>query len=260
MTFPDHSALKEFLDSKVLQYNQAAFIHDDPICIPHSYTKRQDIEIAGFWAATLAWGQRKTTIKKCRALLAMMDYAPHDFILSHQPRDLEPLLQFKHRTFTVVDTLYFVRFLQHYYRHHATLEDAFLQGILPQDTTVANGITYFQKLFFSLENAPARTRKHVATPERKSACKRINMFLRWMVRKDEHGVDFGLWQRIRPQQPICPCDVHVSRVARKLRLMSRKNTDWQAALELTDCLRAVCPMDPVQYDFALFGLGIVEDF
>lgn len=260
LALQDLTTLKPFLDHKVRQYNRGTFIHNDPICIPHSYTKPQDIEIAGLWAAVLAWGQRKTIIEKCRTLLAMMDHAPHDFVLHHQPRDLEPLLQFKHRTFTATDTLYFVRFLRHYYQRYTTLEDAFLQGMSPQDATTSSGIAHFHQLFFSLEGAPARTRKHVATPERRSACKRINMFLRWMVRRDGCGVDFGLWQRIEPHQLICPCDVHVGRVARKLGLVSRKYTDWQAALELTDRLRVLCPTDPVKYDFALFGLGVVEGF
>ena len=250
--------LKNFLDAKVAQYNHPDFIQDDPILIPHSYQKRQDIEIAGFWAALLAWGQRKVIISKCQALLGMMDHAPHDFILHHQPGDLKPLLNFKHRTFNATDTLYFIHFLQQYYQQHETLEEAFWQGMSPQDTSVEKGLVHFHKLFFSLADAPARTRKHMATPARRAACKRLNMFLRWMVRKDSEGVDFGLWQRIQPHQLVCPCDVHVGRVARKLGLLQRKNTDWQAALTLTQKLKALCPTDPVKYDFALFGLGVVE--
>ena len=254
----DLHTLKDFLDQKRIQYNQAAFIDTDPICIPHSYRKQQDIEIAGFWAAVLAWGQRKTIISKCKALLAMMDHAPHDFVLHHEPQDLAPLLSFKHRTFSATDTLYFVRFLRHYYQRHTTLEDAFWQGMNTPNATMAHGLIHFHSLFFSLEDAPARTQKHIATPARRSACKRMNMFLRWMVRSDPYGVDLGIWQRIKPHQLICPCDVHVSRVARKLGLMSRQSTDWQAALELTDNLRKLCPVDPVKYDIALFGLGVAE--
>ncbi|XWN35034.1 MAG: TIGR02757 family protein [Roseivirga sp.] len=250
------SSLKDFLDEKVAQYNQAVFIQEDPILIPHGYQKRQDIEIAGFWAATLAWGQRKVIISKCQTLLGMMDHAPYDFVRNHQPQDLQPLLQFKHRTFNATDLCYFMHFLQRYYQQHDSLEEAFWAGMGPGDTSVENGLRHFHRLFFSGEDAPERTRKHVATPERQSACKRLNMFLRWMVRKDSQGVDFGLWQKIQPYQLVCPCDVHVGRVARKLGLLQRPYTDWQAALELTQSLQHLCPHDPVQYDFALFGLGV----
>ena len=212
--------------------------------------------MAGLLAATLAWGQRQVIISKCQALLGMMDHAPHDFILHHQPHDLRPLLQFKHRTFNDIDLLHFIRFMRHYYQQHPTLEHAFWAGMRPEDPSVENGLRHFHTLFFSLEDSPERTRKHVATPGRKSACKRLNMFLRWMVRKDSWGVDFGLWQQIQPHQLVCPCDVHVGRVARKLGLLQRPYTDWQAALELTHHLRQLCPHDPVQYDFALFGLGV----
>lgn len=252
--------LKALLDIKATQYNHPGFIPDDPICIPHGYQKLQDIEVAGFFAAMLAWGQRKVIINKCKALLSMMDDAPHDFILHHQPGDLQPLLQFQHRTFNATDTLYFIHFLRHYYQQHETLEDAFLQGMSPQEASVEKGLVNFHEHFFSLVDAPVRTRKHIATPARRSACKRLNMFLRWMVRRDEQGVDFGLWQRIQPAQLVCPCDVHVGRVARKLGLLQRKQTDWQAALSLTQNLKAMCPTDPVKYDFALFGLGIAEQF
>ena len=257
---PQNTIIKDFLDTKVAQYNHPDFIQDDPICIPHRYQKQQDIEIAGFWAASLAWGQRKVIISKCKELLGMMDHAPHDFILHHQPGDLKPLLHFKHRTFNATDTLYFVHFLQQYYQQHETLEAAFWEGMSPQDASVEKGLEHFHRLFFSLADAPSRTRKHIATPGRRSACKRLNMFLRWMVRKDDRGVDFGLWQRIQPHQLVCPCDVHVARVARKLGLLVYNNTNWQAALALTQNLRALCPTDPVKYDLALFGLGVVEQF
>jgi len=249
------SQFKAFLDAKVAQYNRPCFIQDDPILIPHSYKKLQDVEIAGFWAATLAWGQRKVAIRKCKELLGMMDHAPYDFILHHQPEDRKPLLNFKHRTFNATDLCYFVRFLQYYYRRYSTLEEAFWQGMSPQDTTTERGLVNFHRLFFSLANYPKRTQKHIATPRRQTACKRMNMFLRWMVRKDDQNVDFGLWKRIKPHQLVCPCDVHVGRVARRLGLLKRKSTDWQAALELTKNLKILCPIDPVKYDFALFGLG-----
>jgi uncharacterized protein (TIGR02757 family) len=251
---------REFLNEKVAQYNHPGFIQDDPISIPHSYQQQQDIEIAGFWAAIMSWGQRKVIISKCQELLCMMDHAPHDFILHHQSDDLKPLRNFKHRTFNATDTLYFIHFLKYYYQRHNTLEEAFLQGMSPDDISTENGLINFHRLFFSLQDHPERTRKHIATPERQAACKRINMFLRWMVRKDNQGVDFGLWKQIQPHQLICPCDVHVGRVARKLGLLKRKNTDWKAAIELTQNLRALCPIDPVKYDFALFGLGLADRF
>lgn len=256
-----HSAhLKDFLDAKVAQYNRPDFIQDDPILIPHQYHKQQDIEIAGLWAAILAWGQRKVIISKCKELLGRMDHAPHDFVLHHQPGDLKLLCHFKHRTLNPTDTLYIIRFLQRYYQQHETLETAFWQGMSPHDTSVEKGLVNFHKLCFRLADAPWRTYKHIATPKRRSACKRLNMFLRWMVRKDDRGVDFGLWQHIQPHQLVCPCDVHVGRVARKLGLLTHRNTNWHAALALTQNLKALCPTDPVQYDFALFGLGVVEQF
>jgi uncharacterized protein (TIGR02757 family) len=251
--------LKEFLDSKLVQYNQPGFIPNDPISIPHQYSKKQDIEIAGLFAAVLAWGQRITIINKSRELLAMMDNAPHDFLLNHKEKDLKRLLAFKHRTFNATDTLYFIEFLSSFYKKHDSLEKAFM-GDKNKLEHVEEGLIHFHQLFFSLENSPQRTRKHIATPERKSACKRINMYLRWMVRSDKNGVDFGLWKSISPSQLICPFDLHVERVARKLKLIKRKQADWLTAMELTEALRTLDPADPVKYDFALFGLGIEEDF
>lgn len=251
-----HASLKDFLDEKYWQYNRPAFVEDDPISIPHQYSSPQDIEIAGFWAAVLAWGQRRTIINKCNELFLLMDNAPYDFIVNHQESDLKAFLQFKHRTFNATDTLYFLKFFQAYFQKHTTLEDAFFTP----DYDMEKGLVNFHNLFFSLEDYPERTRKHIATPARKSACKRINMFLRWMVRKDGRGVDFGLWKNIKPAQLICPCDLHVDRVARKLGLITRKQTDWLTAKELTANLRLLDPEDPVKYDFALFGLGIYEKF
>lgn len=252
--------LKAFLDEKVEVYNQPGFIADDPVSIPHLFSKKQDIEISGFWAAVLAWGQRKTIIRKCRELFELMDNAPHDFLLNHQEEDLKPFLSFRHRTFNATDTLYFIEFLSWYYRQHSSLETAFSRFLKATDEHVGPGLIGFHELFFSLPDAPARTRKHIATPARKAACKRLVMFLRWMVRKDQKGVDFGLWEEIKPSQLVCPCDVHVDRVARRLGLISRKQTDWQTALELTDRLKEFDPEDPVKYDFALFGLGVEEKF
>jgi len=254
------SELKEFLDFKYKQYNNPRFIENDPICIPHAFSKSQDIEISGFWAAVLAWGQRKTIINKCRELLELMDNSPHDFILNHKDSDLKRLENFKHRTFNSTDTLYFIEFFKWFYSLYNSLEEAFIMSLKRTDSTIENGLIGFHNLFFSLEDYPHRTRKHIATPVRNSACKRINMFLRWMVRDDIQGVDFGIWKNIRTDQLICPCDLHVDRVARKLGLIKRKPTDWQTALELTKNLKDFDSDDPVKYDFALFGLGIEEKF
>ncbi|SFE41145.1 TIGR02757 family protein [Thermoflexibacter ruber] len=246
--------LKAFLDEKVAQYNQPNFIEHDPIQIPHLFSQKQDIEIAGLFAAVLAWGQRVTIIKKCKELLSLMDYTPFDFIRNHQANDLKPFLKFKHRTFNDIDTLYFIHFLKNFYAEHDSLESAFLYK--EKVMSMKEALIHFHRLFFSLEDSPLRTRKHISTPERKSACKRLNMYLRWMVRKDNKGVDFGLWEKIAPQYLICPLDVHVERVARKLHLLTRPQTDWEAAIELTENLKKLDPQDPVKYDFALFGLGL----
>jgi uncharacterized protein (TIGR02757 family) len=247
--------LKEFLDEKVDLYNRPGFIDNDPIQIPHLYKKTQDIEIAGFFAATLAWGQRKTIVAKCLELMNLMDNAPHEFILRHKPKDLKRLYTFKHRTFNTTDLLYFVSFFKRFYKKNPSLEQAFLASpTLPFD--MERSLVKFHDLFFGAEHYPLRTKKHLATPARKSACKRINMFLRWMVRSDDRGVDFGLWKKISPSDLICPVDLHVERVARKLKLIKRNAVDWQTALELTNNLKAFDPHDPVKYDFALFGLGI----
>lgn len=248
--------LKAFLDEKVDQYNQPGFIENDPISVPHLFSKKQDIEITGLWTSILAWGQRRTIINKSLELFSLMDNAPHDFILNHRDNDLKAFLKFKHRTFNATDTLYFISFFRNYYQNHTSLEDAFIIG--RWSDTVEEGLINFQRKFFGLPDFPERTRKHIATPERNSACKRINMFLRWMVRNDNKGVDFGLWEKIKSSQLICPCDLHVDRVARGLGLIRRKQTDWKTALELTESLRVMDPLDPVKYDFALFGLGIEE--
>jgi uncharacterized protein (TIGR02757 family) len=246
----------DLLNEKYELFNQPNFIPNDPISIPHQYTVKQDIEISGFIAATLAWGQRKTIINKCNELLSLMDNSPYDFIKNHQDSDLKRFLNFKHRTFNATDTLYFIEFFKDFYAKNDSLENAFLsnQSIDSQDIKV--GLENFQNVFFSLDDYPVRTRKHVATPARNSSCKRINMFLRWMVRKDNKGVDFGLWDKIKTSQLVCPCDVHVERVARKLGLITRPKADWQTAIELTQNLKQLDPIDPVKYDFALFGLGV----
>jgi len=272
--------IKSFLDLKVSQYNSPDFIKNDPVCIPHLFTRQQDIEIMGFWAATLAWGQRVTIINKCRELIALMDGAPYDFIINHEEPDLKKLLQFKHRTFNDIDTLYFIAFFRYHYSNHGSLESAFIphqtvSHVISSDSeksmkrpvtdiTVVEPIekylNHFRQYFFSLPDYPHRTKKHVSSPSQKSTCKRLNMFLRWMVRKDDCGVDFGIWHHIKPAELIMPCDLHVNRVARKLNLITRKQTDWQTAVELTQRLREFDPIDPVKYDFALFALGIEEKF
>jgi uncharacterized protein (TIGR02757 family) len=253
-----HQELYELLEAKADLFNRPSFIENDPICIPHAYQKKQDIEISGLLAAVLAWGQRKTIINKCREFFAMMDHAPHDFILHHSEDELKPFENFRHRTFNGTDALYFIEYLHHFYQQHDSLEVAFADGLTPGDEDTRSALVHFHRTFFSLPFAPQRTRKHIATPERNSACKRLNMYLRWMVRHDNRGVDFGLWNRISPAQLVCPCDLHVDRVARRLGLISRKQTDWQTATELTANLRQFDPQDPVRYDFALFGLGIEE--
>ncbi|MEJ5995313.1 TIGR02757 family protein [Pedobacter sp. Du54] len=277
--------LKDFLDFKVSQYNRPSFIANDPICIPHQYLVKQDIEIAAFFAAILAWGQRKTIINKCNELFLRMDNQPHQFMLHHSDADLKALLGFKHRTFNDTDLLYFVSFFKQHYQQWNSLETAFLPpqqfnlAYLPIEVnagielssspcmraemeyfTAEKALNYFRAYFFSLEDFPRRTIKHISSPLQKSTCKRLNMFLRWMVRKDNCGVDFGLWQAIPSSALICPCDVHVDRVSRRLGLIKRKQTDWLTAVELTTKLKEFDTNDPVKYDFALFGLGVEEKF
>ncbi len=251
--------LKDFLESKVNEYNRPSFISADPICVPHSFTKKQDIEIAGLFAALFAWGNRTTIINKSRELMALMDNAPHHFIVNHSQTDLKKFLFFKHRTFTTTDLLYFIHFLQHHYKKNNSLETAFIPDI-KSPVIIEDALNYFFGYFFSLEDAPVRTKKHVAAPFKGSTCKRLNMFLRWMVRSDDKGVDFGIWKKIKPADLICPIDLHVARVARKLKLIERKQTDWLTAVELTDNLKKMDPNDPAKYDFALFSLGVGEKF
>lgn len=252
-----HTSLAAFLDEAVARYNQPEFITSDPISVPHRFSTLQDREITGFWAATLAWGQRKTIIQNANRLTELMDGAPYDFIVNHLEQDRARFLDFKHRTFQATDTLWFLEFFQNFYKKNASLETAFSRHLLSGDTTVENALRGFHNDFFDHPYAPERTRKHVATPDRGSTCKRLNMFLRWMVRRDTAGVDFGIWKKIKPAQLLIPLDVHVERVARQLGLLQRPQTDWRAVLELTENLRAFDPEDPVKYDFALFGLGVL---
>ena len=261
-------SLKKFLDMKVDEYNQPSFIKNDPVSIPHLFTKKQDIEIAGFFAATFAWGNRTTIIQKSTQLMQLMEMKPHEFCLYHNATDLKRLIEFKHRTFNTTDLLYFIEFLKFHYSKNNSLESAFTPHPLPlsingegnSNKIIEEALNGFYQYFFSLPDVPLRTKKHIAAPERNSTCKRLNMFLRWMVRSDNNGVDFGIWKNISPSTLITPLDVHVARVARKLDLLHRKQNDWLAATELTVALRKLDKHDPVKYDFALFGIGVIEKF
>lgn len=250
--------LKDFLDEKAEAYNQPSFIPHDPVSIPHRFTMQQDIEIAAFFAAVFAWGNRTIIINKTAELMQLMDGAPYQFCTEHNDEDLKRLLHFKHRTFNTTDLLYFVHFLRQHYTRHASLETAFSQWMQPGDENIENALTGFHNYFFSLEDAPQRTKKHIATPARGATCKRLCMFLRWMVRRDACGVDFGIWKSISPAQLVCPVDLHVARVARQFGLITRKQTDWLTALELTEHLKGFDPEDPAKYDFALFSLGVMK--
>ena len=247
--------LKDFLDEKVLQYNQKSFIESDPITIPHLFTKKEDIEISGFLAASIAWGQRKTIINNGLKLMQWMDNSPHDFIVNFKETDV--FSEFKHRTFNGIDCIYFLKSLQNIYKNHASLEAIFILNSNKENGFDA--INRARKHFFEI-NHPQRTLKHFSDPETGSAAKRINMFLRWMVRKDKTGVDFGIWDKISSDQLLCPLDVHSGNVARKLGLLNRKQNDRPAVEELTQQLKKLDKKDPVKYDFALFGLGAFEKF
>jgi uncharacterized protein (TIGR02757 family) len=248
------------LKRKAQQYNHPDFIAKDPISVPHRFTEQQDIEIAGFFAALLAWGNRTSIINSCNKIMAMMGDQPYAFILAHQASDLKPMLQFAHRTFNATDLYYCIAFLQAHYRQYPSLEDAFVPHSTYTAADVGKALIHFHHYFFSLPEFPERTRKHIANPERKSACKRLNMYLRWMVRKDKMGVDFGLWKKLRPEHLICPLDVHVAHVAHRLGLIPSIKADWNNALLLTEQLRLIDKKDPSQFDYALFGLGAEERF
>ncbi|RYY41626.1 MAG: TIGR02757 family protein [Chitinophagaceae bacterium] len=249
--------LQIFLDRKVSEYNRPSFIAADPISVPHRFKLKQDVEIAGFFAALFAWGNRTTIINKATELMQLMDDAPHQFITQHEEQHLKRFLHFRHRTFNPTDILYSIAFFRQHYWNSASLEDAFVPGAF---TGMEDALNYFHTYFFSLPDAPPRTRKHIAAPFKGSTCKRINMFLRWMVRKDHQGVDFGLWKKLRPADLIIPVDLHVARVARRFGLLERPSTDWLSAVELTARLKQFDARDPVKYDFALFSLGIGERF
>jgi uncharacterized protein (TIGR02757 family) len=255
--------LEAYLNKKVDEFNQPFFIENDPISIPHLFSKKQDIEIAGFFAAIFAWGNRTTIIQKTKELMQRMDMSPYEFCVNYDNNSAKRLKGFKHRTFNDEDLFYFIEFFHHHYQMSDTLEAAFLNNPnngSSEGSAVEAALIGFKKYFFSWEHLK-RTEKHISSPLQKSTCKRLNMFLRWMVRSDKSGVDFGIWsKKISPSQLICPIDVHVARVARRFGLLQRKQTDWLAAVELTRNLKKLDPKDPVKYDFALFGLGALEKF
>ena len=255
---PTTLPLADFLQEKAEFYNCRAFIEKDPISVPHAFTLAQDREIAGFFAAILAWGNRTTIIANALRLMQWMDDKPHEFVLHHKPSDLRPFLGFAHRTFNTTDLLYTLSFLQQHYLEHDSLQQAFAPGATYSYPTVEQALIHFHNYFFSDPDHPDRTRKHIPTPLRRSACKRLNMYLRWMVRRDKKGVDFGIWNTIAPSQLILPLDVHVASVAVRLGLLPDARSTWDNADLLTARLRLIDPVDPARFDFALFGLGMAE--
>jgi len=246
----------QLLNQQLKRFNQPMFIEKDPISIPHAFSHQQDIEIAGLFAALFAWGNRTTILLKSKALMKQMDNAPYQFIKGHTDRDLKKLVDFKHRTFNATDLLHLIRFLHHHYQHHESLEIAFTEGLSTHDETTEGALVNFHRACFSLEDSPPRTRKHISTPASGSSCKRLNMFLRWMVRRDPSGVDFGIWKGIRSDQLVCPLDIHVQRVAVQLGLIADQKSDWKTAVALTHRLKELDPHDPVKYDIALFSMGV----
>lgn len=249
--------LKDFLDSKVIQFNTVDFIEPDPISVPHRYSIKEDIEIAGFLASTIAWGNRTMITKNGHRMMDLLGNSPYDFVMNHDEWQLERLEGFVHRTFNATDFQYFIKALQHIYTHHGGLEKVFTTYQTADSLQPA--IEALHRVFFEIEHE-TRTRKHVANPAKGSVAKRINMYLRWMVRNDNAGVDFGIWKGISPSELSCPLDVHSGNMARKLGILKRTQNDAKALLELDTALRELDPIDPVKYDFALFGLGAIEKF
>ncbi len=254
----EHSELKELLDHKYFQYNNSEFIESDPIQIPHSFSTKQDIEIAAFLSATIAWGQRKTIIKNAFYLLKLMDNKPYDFICNATESDLEIFSNFKHRTFNGDDCKFFIRSLQNIYKNHGGLENVFTSAY-QQNESIESALVHFRNVFLE-PNHLYRSEKHIANIQKNSAAKRLNMFLMWMVRNDNRGVHFGLWKNISTKDIFLPLDVHTSNIGRKLGLLNRKQNDWKAVFEITSALKKLDPDDPIKYDFALFGLGIFDKF
>lgn len=252
--------LTEFLNEKVEQYNSPNFIESDPISIPHQFTLKEDIEISGLLAATIAWGQRKTIINNANKMMELMGNSPYDFVMSHEKKHLNKFSGFKHRTFNEEDLKFFITSLKNIYLNHDGLEHTFASEIKKKENAL-EGIENFRTIFFEIAKPiNKRTEKHVSSPLKGSASKRLNMFLRWMVRQDKKGVDFGIWKSISPSQLLLPLDVHTGNVSRELGLLKRTQNDINAVLELDIELKKLDPMDPVKYDFALFGLGVFEGF
>lgn len=247
----------DFLNEKVHQYNNPTFIDTDPIQIPHRYSKKEDIEIAGFLTATIAWGNRKMIIKNASKMMDLMGESPHDFIMEHEEEDLQRFDKFVHRTFNQEDLSFFIKSLKNIYSNHGGIERVFKTH--STSDSIQPAISEFKKLFFSIDH-PLRTTKHVSDPLNNSSAKRVNMYLRWLIRRDKKGVDFGLWKSLSPSILSCPLDVHSGNVARKLGLLTRQQNDAKALLELDTTLRTLDKTDPVKYDFALFGLGAFEGF
>ncbi|SNR34003.1 TIGR02757 family protein [Lutibacter flavus] len=253
----DSIELKEFLDEKVLEYNQPKFIESDPIQIPHRYNLKEDIEISAFLTSTIAWGNRKMIIKNANKMMEFMGNSPYDFVMNHDEHHLDSLDGFVHRTFNSIDLKYFIKALKHIYINHNGLES--LINHYASNDSLQPAIHELKKVFFELPH-PLRTTKHMSDPMKGSSSKRLNMWLRWMIRNDTAGVDFGIWKNLSPSQLSCPLDVHSGNVARKLGLLTRKQNDSKALAELDASLRAMDRNAPVKYDFALFGLGIFENF
>lgn len=251
----NHQEILELLEEKYDKFNRDFFVESDPVSVPHMFSKKEDIEIAGFLAATIAWGQRATIIKNATKMVQLMDFNPHDFVLNHSKKDLQKFKEFKHRTFNGQDMVFFIQSLKNIYTNHQGLEQVFSKNA----TSIYASIHYFKNVFFEIEH-PIRAEKHVSDPVKNSASKRINMYLRWMVRNDNRGVDFGIWKNILTKDLMCPLDVHSGNVARKLGLLSRSQNDWKATEELTSQLKKFDGNDPVKYDFSLFGLGVFEKF
>ena len=249
--------IKNLLDEKYLEYCQPTFIDLDPISIPHLFEDPKDIEISGFIAATIAWGQRPTIIKNAASAMQRMGNEPYRFVMEHSEKDLNVFKGFVHRTFNAEDLKYFVRAMKNIYSKHESMETVFVDGLNNQDINLMNSIGHFKQVFFSIPHEK-RTEKHVSDPLKGSASKRINMYLRWMVRPNDRGVDFGIWKQIPTSILSCPLDVHSARNARQLGLLNRTQNDWKAVEELDDALRLFDPNDPVKYDYALFGLGVYE--
>lgn len=251
--------IKELLDEKYFQFNNTSFIETDPISIPHQFSKKEDIEIAGFLIATIAWGQRISIINNGNKLMRLMNHEPYEFIMNFSKKDALRFENFVHRTFNSTDCIFFLNSLKNIYTKHKGLEYAFSVNISEDENNIKNAITNFRKLFLSIPHQ-SRSDKHISNPSAKSSAKRLCMYLRWMVRKDKHGVDFGIWQSIKPSQLCLPLDIHTGNVSRKLGLLTRTQNDWQAVEEITSVLREFDKKDPIKYDFSLFGLGAFEGF